>query len=945
MSRRASGVVFAAFVLVGVVTSSATPAAAQGDVEAKSRAGLLALVGQNKPKDVAKALKPRDGEVFDLLVAATAEDPAALAAAQPILALLPEVEAKGLKVLCDGWIKASPDARKAFALAYGAVRAFERRVVEGTWKPEERAADLAALALRLEAAASPYLRARVAIAAATAEIDAPFASRAAELKAARAELETVGDRRRRAVAEALAAKLLIESGDAEGALAARAAADELLAATGARTKEGPVAELFGVVDVALAEGLLADARPDAALAAATRAKALVKASDARRRLRLATALVDAASDANGPASAVDAALALRSQVVATDDHRALVDGARVVGRALRAADKGEEAAKFTTLCRGRARQIGLPLRGEAELALLLGAAYAVDGKDEAATTAYGAAAEFAAKAGAPALVRIAIGSRAAMLAARKNEEEAAKLLAEAVKSSAGGPTLDRLTSAAIKLALGEAALDGRRLKDAVKWLVEPSAIADELGIAHEALPGRLDVVRGVGGPTVRERLYAGLRELDVGRDFAQFEPVYAALERARYAALTARLPDEGAVDPAYLREWDASPRKIARLARAMRVGLGPPPEADAAEVFAHRRMLKDRAGAQGAFFAMKRFPEIVNLRKARDSVCGPRGAVYGAHVAESGGFAFAFTSEGFLFYSVPENVKLKELCETFAKVANDPASSPEQFVAASGPVWNELVKPVLPVLEQKTRLAVYVDPTLDGLPFEALVPPDAKGPFPGLPYLLTRLSVGRLVAASWAKPGRKETPGSSWLGEPRLVGFAAEDAATLFGAARAFDEKVGPTALATERVALFTEADRAGGRVPARTKSGGAVVFGVGAATRGPDWPFAKAPEIVALSDPPTGADGATDPILAWSASGAKAVVAPTTKLDPALAEALVARTLGLVARQGSGPIEAVSEAQRALLSGSLEIEGKPAKPEWRRPAFFGRLRAYVTSP
>jgi hypothetical protein len=940
MSRRVSSFSFFFALAVGLPLLPA-PLAAQEDPEAKTRAGLLAQIAQNKPKEVAKSLKARDGEYIDLLLSATAEDPAALVAARPILEHLPEIERKGATELIDALIAATPETRKAFSLAFGSIRSFERRALEMSIKPEERASELATIEARAKAASSAYLAARGIVADAAAEPDAPKGARRVELVAARDELARLGDRRRQAIANAVAAQALIETFKGDEALKLRDASKELLAACGASTAKGPLTEWFAALDLALAEALLDCGRPAAADAAAARAKGALRSTDARRAFRLLIATADARLESAGAAAAVDAVKPLMATLTKTEDAATLVAGARLVGRVYRGINKSGDAVKFLTLCRARAAGVGASLADESALAYFLAQAYAGEGKDEAASAAFGASSELATKGGAPYLARIALGGRAAMLALRGKDEDASKALEAALNKSAGGPTLDRLTSATLKLAFGEAALDAKRMKEAASWTAEASAVCEILGCTHESLPGRDEVLNKDTGASVGDRFFSTLRELDVGKDFAKFEPIFAAVERRRFTEIAKVLPDETPADPAFLRDVLESKHRLARFTRAMMVGRPQPSEEEATRLFTQRKGLRDAAVSQSGAFVMKHFPEIASIKRARAVVCGPRGAMFGAMIGDEGGFAFAFTAESFLHRVIPGTVKIKELCETFAKVANDPNATPEAFVAASGPVWNELIKPLLPVLEQKTRVAVYLEPTLDSFPFEALVPPEAQGGFDALPYLVTKIGVGRLPTASLTRTPRTEARGYRWLSNRRLSGFAPAGVDALLGTAKMFDEKYQPPETPSESVALWTDSARA----PERTAPGGVFILGPGAATTHAAWRSSLAPEALALFDPPASPKDGNVALLRLVASGPKAVFAPVEKLDPVFVEAMTARICGLMVQQGTGPIEALAEAQRAVINNGMTPGGKPLKPEWKKPAVWGRYRVYVVAP
>lgn len=920
---------------LGLLLVAPTALSAQEDADSKTRAALLASIAADKKKDVETALKGREGDFADLVLSAVAEDPAALSEAKKLLPVLPADERKGLTAIADRLLAATPADRKAFVSAYGATRGVERRAVEGRWTAEERNAEVAEARKRAEAAADPYLIARIDLAEAAAQLDAPYGPRAAAFEALRKAFEAAGDRRREALATAHWAVALLANFEGEAAITARNAAQTLLVDSGAPHDKGPAADLLGEIDLVLAEAYLNEGRADAALGAAARAKQTLRKPSADQAIRLALATADARMEASGPAAAVDSVKPLVAAAPGIEDKRRLVEIALVVSRILRRAGKFEENSRFLALCRLRGKSLGLEPADEAVVLYLSAVGLAAEGKDDAARTGFSAAEEAAKKGGATYVTRTARAGLALMQLARNKDEAAAKrTLTEALAISAGGPTLDRLTAAAFRLAFGETLLNTISASEAMPWLAEAAAVCDDLGCTFETLPGRADTVRVEAEVPLRERIYKSLRELKIGITFAAFEPIYAAMERARCEDFVRYLPDDGAVDEKFEREVRESEIRVARLRRALQVGRKQPDEAEAAKVVELRRSLKSRAAGRSGAFALRHFPQPATLKRVREQICGGRGAVYGLVADDRGGWCFAFSTENFHFYGIPPRVETKKILAAFAKVAADPKSTPDAFIAAAGPIYEELVKPVASVFNQKSRLLVYADPVTDPIPFEALVPPDAKGNFGTLPYLGNQIAVGRLVTASMTREARLDGGGRRWLKDPRLIGCVDRDQADLTPFAAPFGTAV----------QFLTAAQRKGGAPSPSGGPGSVLVAGPKFPQKYLDWHSSKAPDLLVLSDPPEPPREGMDPFRSIAARGARAVLAPTSKMEPELLSALAVRAVSLVASSGAGPLEALAEAQRTLVNGGLQ-GAQPLKGDYRHPAFWTKLRVYAVAP
>ncbi|HYC78781.1 MAG TPA: hypothetical protein VEI02_14245 [Planctomycetota bacterium] len=917
------------------------------DPDAGLRPVLFAQATDGKKADVLRALTGRDGEVFDLVVGAIGEDVAKLEASRALLPFLPEPERVGLGLYADRWSRASAEARRYFAEAYAALRAFEAKAEKPGWSAEERSAEASIVRQRLAAAPDAYLAARIDAAEAGFDPDASFHPHRERLRKAAEAFETAGDRRRRALALLFWSKALAEADEGGKALEARNAAQNLAIDAGVSLDKGPAGRLFGGVDLASAEEFLEDGRFDAALTAAGRARQLLKTYDPDRDLRIHLVVADAKQESSGVAAALDAVKSIVGQIPRVNDPRRLVDGARIGGRVLRRSGKLEDALRFLEACRRRAKQVPVSKADEAALSYYLALCHAALEQWEPAMVQCVTAVDLAKAGGAPYVARIAHGNRALLQLSQNREAEARKTLGEALAISAGGPTLDRLSAAVLKLAFGETLLGGQKIKEAFDWMSEAMSAADDLGVELDRLPGRLDTVRPEPPTPLRERLFAAIRLYNVGRDYSDFAPVYLAAERRRFEDLLRYLPDDDGVGASLGRAVRDSEVRLARLRRGLVVGQRTPSEADAARLLETRKALRADALAASPLFAARNFPQPSSFRKARENVCGARGVVWGAHVQEKGGFVFAFTyTDQFQLHVVPEAVPFKKLCEEFAAAAADPKTPVAEYVRASGALWRHMVEPLLQVFDGKDRIAIYMDPATDDLPLEALVPPDAPAKsYETLPYLARRHAVGRLVTASLATAPRNDAARKSWLRKQVIGGLGGAKLDDLFETARVLDGDIGPRLTRTDAVSLWTVASRARGGPPPDFAAQGLFLVGPGAAQKYVEWPAGKAPDAALLFDPLKADREGMDPVRTLFGRGLRALYAPRAAMDAGLASAMYAKIARSMIADRAGPLEALRDAQLALLDGKLEVGAKSAKIDGRHPASWTAIRCWTVNP
>jgi hypothetical protein len=391
-----------------------------------------------------------------------------------------------------------------------------------------------------------------------------------------------------------------------------------------------------------------------------------------------------------------------------------------------------------------------------------------------------------------------------------------------------------------------------------------------------------------------------------------------------------------------LRESD---RQVLKLRRAASGARDPVSEEEARRIVAFRKVMMDEAWSRAPTFALRRFPRAGSVKRARENYCGPDGAVYGASVTPQGAYAFAFSRDRFVFAAVPLITRIPDAVAAFAAVAKDPRSSPSAWVSASAPLWEHLIAKPLAAIDDKKWIVVCPDPVMDGIPIEALVPPDAKSDsFRTLPYLMQKFAVGRLPTTSLVlEPRNRRVTG--WIPDPFVAVLSPDKPAAGLALAQAFDSRVSAEAPHTERAGIFklgepatAGAESAPDKPDKRPRF---LLFGHGIADGAISW-GPPLPAVVCLLDPPSSKEGANN-VFRWLIRGVRGVIAPTGPIDPKVADAIMLGTLKSFGQEGGNPVEALTVGKRSFLSGSGKAAGVP--DAHYHPSQWTPMQAWLVLP
>jgi tetratricopeptide (TPR) repeat protein len=933
-----------------VLCALAAHAAAQdASPPAAARASLELVAAKGDPKALASAMARRGGDWFDVVLSVVAEPMPALGPTKAVVAGLPEPEKKGVGGVLDAFAAASPQARQDFANATGALLATLRTF--GDPKADAKAvADAATLAEeRVKAANHPWTTARGAAAKAIGKFDESIAPLEPELGAAVEALAALGDRFGAGLAAAFHAKALADANDFEKAVAARERAQADLKAIAALDKGAPhVRALLARIDLALAGPLFTDARDDAAAACCARARAHFKTSDPLRDLEAAAIEASIAIDRGNPAAAVEATKPHLVRVPQIRDRTVLVRFSMAVATALRMTGKSPAAIEFLRKALARAKELGLTPNEESPMRAAAALAYLQSGQNEPAHAAFEVAAKFADEPALRAFAKSALLNRALLLKTQDRDEEAGKTLERAAATSLGGPILDRVVSAGPFLNFAELLVDKGKPKEALKFIRDAALVAEELGLRLEEVRlAATTAVKSEGTP-LHLRLGAALGSYESGPDWAGFEPVFLVTERRLQEVLARGAPEEK--PPAdMLERLRESDRQVLLLRRAISGARAPISEEEARRIVAFRQVMMDEASSRTPTYALRQFPRAGSIKRARDNYCGPDGAVYGASVTAEGAYAFAFSRDRFVFSAVPIVTRITDAVAAFASIAKDASASPAAWIAASAPVWEHLVQKQLVVFEDKKWVAVCPDPTIDDVPIEALVAPDAKSEsFRTLPYLIQKIPMGRLPTCGLVTTQRNARI-QSWVPDPFVGVVSKDDPAAGLALAQAFDPRVTAVAPRTERAGLMKLGDLAPGRAESAPEGGRQdrrarfLVFGPGIADHAVTW-GPPTPALVCLMDPPASKEGSNN-VFRWLIRGVRGVIAPSGPIERPVADAIMLATLRSFGQDGGNPIEALTVGKRAFLAAS----GKAAPPgvteAHYHPAHWSKMQAWLVIP
>lgn len=936
-----------ALVLVGLLLGTAvaplvsqTPAPAKGPSHpaAGVRSQWAGLVAKGRAKDLETALKRRGGEVADVLLSGLT-DPAAAAEATSLLPALPEVERAGCAKLLERLGGGNDADRAATLAALTAAFNLERLCESPKQGPKKMADDAAALAAKAREITDPYVRARAALGRGLAVDEGGPGT--TELREALTAFRGAGDRYRVVLAAFLLAGALPYEDRAESETL-RGEAATLMATLGAAADKGLTGVAAARCDLRMGLSAHTAGDDDGALVALTRARKVFAAlGDAERESRALVPLAESLFERGAADAALEMLKPAAGRLAKATRADDIVPVARLVADALRRTGKGAAAVDILKPLVPRMKQIQAPPVDEALLLLAYGTALAQVNQTELAAVVLDTAGKLADGAGRPALARAARIERALQLTSLSRNDDAKKAFDEAAKVDLG-KELGRIAAAGARLSWAEFLVDAKDMTAALPLLGESLNTADELALPADRLPGRGALYPSGGALPLATRFTRALATYAPKGAWKDLEPIFLAVERRVFDALADLAFEETA--PAELalrtRRSDAG---INRLRRAV-AGLIPlPTEEEVAEILRERAALKEEAWKIAPGFALRRLPRTTPVIKAKDAVCGPTGAVFAAVASADGAFVMAFSRDGWSYTPIEKANNPVDVAKKFAKVARDPKSTPDQVLDASSLFTRTFMDPVAKIWENKKWLAVYLDPVMNEVPFAAALPGDAKSaPFAKMDWLCKRIAVGRLATANLAPYKGIAVGRPTWLSDPRGVAVGGGDPKILLPFAKAFDEALSAEKTTSDRgkildVAAWTDGLGTGSAGFGR---GGALVFGADVPPQALDLPRGAAPDVVALTAP---ADEKT--ILGLMARGAKGVLARVEDPDTKVLDAMTARALFAMTRQGRNPVEAVAEAQRALLSGELKIDGAPAPDSAKHPAVWSALRALVTEP
>ena len=943
MVPRALRVVLILTLLACCVTNLAaqgTPPAPKGPSHpaAGLRSMWAVLVAKERTKDIEPALKRRGGECFDIILSGMT-DPAATLEAKAVAAALSEPERSGaIKVLDRLTQGNAADRALALSTLTGAFN-LERTCENPKLGSKKATEEASALALRARESTDPYLRARATLAQALALDD--LGPDSAALRESLATFQSSGDRHRIALTAILLAGAL-PFDERQEADALRGQAGAALTALGAAADKGLPAVAAAHCDLRMGLKAHEAGDDDGALIALSRARKTLTALGDLERDSIATIpLAEALLERGSAEAAIEMLKPAAGRLSKATRAADIVPIARLTSDAFRRAGKGALAVEVLKPLIPRMRQLQADPLDEAILTLSYGIALAQVNQTELAAVVLDTAGKLADKAQRPALARAARVERALQLTSLARSDEAKKAFDEAAQITLG-KELDRLASAGARLSWAEFLVDAKDMTSALPLLGECLAIADELALSPDSLPGRGSLLPSGGALPLATRFTRALGTYAPKGSWKDLEPAFLAVERRVFDSF-ASLAFEELAPPELASRTRRSDAGMNRLRRAV-AGLRPlPTPEEVATILQERSAVKDEAWRVAPGFALRRLPRTTPVIKAKDAVCGPSGAVFAAVASEGSAFVMAFSRDGWLYTPIEKANSPIEVARRFAKVARDPKSTPEQINEASSLFTRTFMDPVAKVWENKKWLAIYLDPIMDEVPFAAALPSDSKsGPFAKMDWLCKRIAVGRLATANMAPYKGIAVGKPQWLLDPRMTAVAGTDPKLVLPFARAFDDALNAERTTGDRAKAIAapawiEGLHSGG---AGFGKGGALLFGADVPAAALDVTRGESPDVVFLN-------GVTEDktVLGFMARGAKGVISRTADPDPAALDAMTIRAAYAMARQGKNPIEAVAEAQRALLKGELKVEGKPIPDTALHPAVWTCLRALVTEP
>ncbi len=901
--------------------------------------------------DVAGAFDKRGNDVFDVLVTAIDTDGAAIGGAQRLASLLPGPEKAGLTTLLTELAAAEPKTRAAFADAVRALANLEAALADRRSPRKLLAERHAALTACLDAEPHAWIRARASLVAALMAVDGDLASQAAPLSAAAAVFDEAHDRFHLALTSVLWSKALVDAGECRRAIRMRDDAQALIAALKCQMERpGLVSAVLARTDASVARRLFDDGWDEPALVAAQRTRAVARLQDPDQESDAAILFAWIMIERRSYAAALEVLKPQQPRLSddAPPDIRLRL--ATVLGTAMRLSGRVESATDVLRKTLARTATSKADARAEVLARFTLGLCLAQSKQAEAASEAFDAVAAKAASAGIAPLGRAAMMNRAILQLLTNNPDQAAKGMAAAVATSAGGATLDRIQGCGPLLVYADLLVDAGKPGDAMPWLRMAAGVSEEIGLSLDELRMPAGAVIPPSRVPLPARLAATITASDLKPDWSTLEPAFLAAETPAFDVVS-RLGAADAAASETRDRADESRRKFTRILRAL-AGLRPPiAEAEAAAIVRERAAVVDEVWTQDPAFATRAFPRFPSLERARSQYCGYDGAIFHAVFSSAGSYVLAFSRNQLAFRFIPPSTPILDMVAKYRTVLRDPSSSPAAFVAAAGPLYDSLITPLTDVLDGRTWMAVYFDPALDDIPIECLVPTGtAATSWANLPYLMNTVAIGRIPTAGRTLAPRNRRP-TSWLDEVRLVAVQGGGAPEVLEGARQFDPALtaasprGDRALVVTREEYCAPTALAESRHPRAFPPGGVLWFGPGFPQASCEWPAGSTPGLVVSSDFLRPQFNGDDLTMRMIGKGARAVIAPRAPMDAELVDGLLRTTFLGLAEQSVGPIQALARAKQALLGGRMKSAAGTGKAEWKHPAVWTALEAWVARP
>ncbi len=945
------GVTSAARALLGLALLGLSAFGQDPTGAAAARVTLESLIPKGT-KDITAVLDKRGNDVFDVLVTAVGTDPAPLANAKKVAELLAGPERDGVKQMLSAMEAAKPEEREAFARGVAGLGALESALIDPKGIVKAVAEAQSALKEKLGATPHPWLKARAAVADALAGITNDSASAEPALKEAVTAFAAVSDRYHLALASALWSKALLDANQGFDSIRARENAQALVAELKVQLdRPGLVTTVLARVDLVLARRMFDEGWDEPALTAAQRARSTFKTYDPTRDLDAAVVFAWLMIERRSFAAALEALKPYQAKMMAIERRELLLRYSNCLATALRLSGKPQVGADILKKVLVQTKQMNADPKDEVVPRFALALCLAQSNQTEAAAVAFEGVARQADDAGVPAIGRAAIMNRALLQLSQKRDVDGTKTMERAIALSAGGPTLDRIQGSSAMMAYAELLVDMEKLPEAMKWFKLASGVAEELGVSPDDLRSASGMVVAPTGVPMATRLASTITTAEVRLDWASLEPAFLAAERPGFDII-AKLASDDTATPEMIEQAQNSRRQITRILRGL-AGLRPAiSEDETARIVRERKGLMDGVWTANPAFATKAFPRIASIARTRTHYCGIDGAVFHAVITSGGSYVMGFSRHQMSLRALnTAQPATMDLVAAYRAVMKNPKSSIPEFLAAAGPLYDRIIEPVKNTFEGKKWIAVYVDKELDDVPIECLVPPGTTATsWKSMPFLMNSIAIARVPTASRALMPRERRT-TNWLSTPWLGAVVTGAPDEVLAGARYFDPSLSATQLKGDRANILTLPDykslfvKSDPPPEGRFPNGGVLWFGPGYTQKFCDWPHGSTPEVVVSSDLLTPQYNGDDLPMRLLGKGPRAVVHPRAKMDKALALALVQATLQGMGQQGLSPAEAVTEAKKSLVQGTLKVAGAPPKDEMLHPASWCPMEAWVVQP